>query len=53
MVVLNPHTGKVMATRVFDTFFNGTEQEMVSFLDNLQDGRIAVFAIRVRTLLQY
>ena len=47
VVVLHPHTGKVMATRVFDTFFNGTEDEMVSFIDNLQDGRFVIFAVRV------
>ncbi|XP_068217724.1 LOW QUALITY PROTEIN: protein O-linked-mannose beta-1,2-N-acetylglucosaminyltransferase 1-like [Palaemon carinicauda] len=45
LVVLNQYTGKVMTKRVFDTFAIGTEEEMAEFIDNIQDGRILVFAV--------
>ncbi|KAK8384382.1 hypothetical protein O3P69_009290 [Scylla paramamosain] len=45
LVVLNQHTGQVMATQVFDTFSVGVEEEMVSFIDDITDGRILVFAV--------
>ena len=47
MVVINEHNGRVMASRVFDTFSIGTEIEMVKFIDEISDGRIMVFAVRV------
>ncbi|XP_076065034.1 protein O-linked-mannose beta-1,2-N-acetylglucosaminyltransferase 1-like [Oratosquilla oratoria] len=46
IVVLNQYTGRPMAKRVFDTFSMGLENEMNSFIDNIQDGRIVVFAVR-------
>ncbi|KAK3860993.1 hypothetical protein Pcinc_032988, partial [Petrolisthes cinctipes] len=45
LVVLNQHTGRVMARRVFDTFSTGVENEMVQFIDDVRDGRILVFAV--------
>ncbi|KAG7167862.1 O-linked-mannose beta-1-2-N-acetylglucosaminyltransferase 1-like 20 [Homarus americanus] len=45
LVVLNQHTGKVMARQVFDTFSVGVEEEMVEFIDDVRDGRILVFAV--------
>ncbi|XP_045139097.1 protein O-linked-mannose beta-1,2-N-acetylglucosaminyltransferase 1-like [Portunus trituberculatus] len=45
LVVLNQHTGQVMASQVFDTFSVGVEEEMVSFIDDISDGRILVFAV--------
>ncbi|KAK7074635.1 Protein O-linked-mannose beta-1,2-N-acetylglucosaminyltransferase 1 [Halocaridina rubra] len=45
LVVLNQHSGRVMAKRVFDTFTTGTEEEMAEFIDEIQDGRILVFAV--------
>ncbi|XP_071535229.1 protein O-linked-mannose beta-1,2-N-acetylglucosaminyltransferase 1-like isoform X2 [Panulirus ornatus] len=45
LVVLNQHTGKVMARQVFDTFSTGVEEEMVEFIEDVRDGRILVFAV--------
>lgn len=47
MVVINQHSGKVMARQVFDTFSAGVEEEMVEFIDDVRDGRIIVFAVLV------
>lgn len=47
LVVLNQHSGKVMARRVFDTFSTGVEEEMVEFIEDVRDGRILVFAVLV------
>ncbi|CAL4112934.1 unnamed protein product [Meganyctiphanes norvegica] len=46
LVVVNQATGRVMAKRVFDTFSVGVEEEMVDFIDDIQDGRILIFAVR-------
>nr|XP_045616523.1 protein O-linked-mannose beta-1,2-N-acetylglucosaminyltransferase 1-like [Procambarus clarkii] len=45
VVVINQHSGKVMARQVFDTFSAGVEEEMVEFIDDVRDGRIIVFAV--------
>ncbi|XP_047484654.1 protein O-linked-mannose beta-1,2-N-acetylglucosaminyltransferase 1-like [Penaeus chinensis] len=45
VVVLNQHSGHVTAKRVFDTFNPGVEEEMVEFVDDVQDGRIIIFAV--------
>ena len=45
-VVLNQHNGKVVATRLFDTLFLDVDNDIVAFLESLQDDRIIVFAVK-------
>ena len=50
MVILNQVTGAVMARRVFDTYLDLQEKEMVKFMQNVMDGRIIVCMIKVGPL---
>ena len=46
--VLNQKTGAVMAVRAFDTYESNKEgEEMVKFIEILQEGRIICLAVKV------
>jgi len=46
--VLNQRTGAVMAVRAFDTYESNEEgEEMVKFIEILQEGRIVCLAVKV------
>jgi len=45
VVVLNQHTGMVMAQRVFDTYMD--DEPLISFLHRVSSGRIMIFAVKV------
>lgn len=45
IVVLNQHTGMVMAQRVFDTYMD--DEPLIRFLHSVSNGRIMIFAIEV------
>lgn len=46
--VLNQKTGAVMAVRAFDTYESNEEgEEMVKFIEILQEGRIICLAVKV------
>ena len=46
--VLNQKTGAVMAVRAFDTYESKEEgEEMVKFIEILQEGRIICLAVKV------
>lgn len=47
IVVLNQHTGDVMATRIYDTYGGLCDDEILLFLNVLQEGRIVIFLIKV------
>ena len=47
MGVLNQATGELMAAKVFDTYMPGAEDDLVSFLNSVGEGRILCFAILV------
>lgn len=47
VVVLNQHTGMVMAQRVFDTYMD--DEPLISFLHRVSSGRIMIFAVKVST----
>ena len=47
--VLNQKTGALMVARAFDTYESKEEgQEIVKFIEILQDGRIVCLAVKVR-----
>lgn len=47
--VFNQKTGALMAARAFDTYESKEEgQEIVKFIEILQDGRIVCLAVKVR-----
>ena len=47
--VLNQKTGALMAARAFDTYASKEEgEEIVKFIEILQDGRIVCLAVKVR-----
>lgn len=46
VIVLNQHTANVTALRIFDAYDYVQDEEIASFLDSLQEGRIVVFAIK-------
>ena len=48
IIVLNEHTGVVMATKVLDTYAFNMDGEIVLFLNMLQDGRIIILVTKVR-----
>ncbi|XP_019858766.1 PREDICTED: protein O-linked-mannose beta-1,2-N-acetylglucosaminyltransferase 1-like [Amphimedon queenslandica] len=45
IVVLNEMTGSVMASRVFDTYIPGGDDNLPAFLESLANGRIVCFTI--------
>ena len=47
IVVLNQQTGEVMSTRIFDTYAEMLDGEMLLFLKMLQEGRIVIFLVKV------
>ena len=51
VVVLNQHTGSVMATRIFDTYAELLDEEIILFLKILQQGRIIIFMLKVGACL--
>ncbi|XP_015373420.1 PREDICTED: protein O-linked-mannose beta-1,2-N-acetylglucosaminyltransferase 1-like isoform X2 [Diuraphis noxia] len=44
VVVLNQHTGMVMAQRVFDTYMD--DEPLIGFLHRVSSGRIMIFAVK-------
>ena len=47
--VLNQRTGALMAVRAFDTYASKDEgQEIIKFIEILQEGRIVCLAIKVK-----
>jgi len=47
--VLNQKTGALMATKAFDTYASKEEgEEIIKFIEILQDGRIVCLAVKVR-----
>lgn len=53
MVVLHQSSGEVMASRVFDTYMPGGEEDLVGFLNSISDGRILCLAIEVIIIGQH
>ena len=47
IIVLNQQTGQVMSTRIFDTYAEMLDGEMLLFLKMLQEGRIVIFLVKV------
>ena len=47
MGVLNQVSGELMAVRVFDTYMPGSEDDLVSFINSVSDGRLLCLAIVV------
>jgi len=45
VIVLNQHTGMVMAQRVFDTYMD--DELLIEFLQRVSTGRIMIYAIKV------
>ena len=47
IVVLSQYTGKVMATRQFDThYFSTFDDQIIQFVESLHNGRIVVFLVK-------
>ena len=46
IIVLNQHTANVTAFRIFDVYGYVQDDEIASFLNSLQEGRIVVFAVK-------
>ena len=47
IIVLSQHTGDIMAKRIYDTYAPLSDDEIMLFLKNLQEGRIVIFLIKV------
>ena len=47
IIVLSQHTGDIMAKRIFDTYAQLLDDEILLFLKILQEGRIVIFLVKV------
>ena len=47
VAVLHQATGELMAARVFDTYMPGSEDDLVSFINSISEGRVLCLAILV------
>ena len=47
IIVLSQHTGDIMAKRIFDTYAQLLDDEILLFLKTLQEGRIVIFLVKV------
>jgi len=46
IIVLSEHTGDIMAKRIFDTYAQLLDDEILLFLKILQEGRIVIFLVK-------
>ena len=53
MILTTPTQGRVMASRVFDTYSPKADVGLASFIDTVSIGRIFCFAVLVSTCMRY